>query len=100
MKSFLYNKENTLLIENKLEKTGILPMLLMMRAGYNIYKIIKEKIKYDEIIVLIGSGNNGGDAIAFAIQAALNNEKVICLRLTNKKKNARKPFINSKKYWA
>ena len=86
MKSFLYNKENTLLVENKLEEKGILPMLLMMRAGYNIYKIIKEKIKYDEIIVLIGSGNNGGDAIAFAIQAALNNEKVICLRLTNKKK--------------
>ena len=63
MKSFLYNKENTLLVENKLEEKGILPMLLMMRAGYNIYKIIKEKIKYDEIIVLSGSGNNGGDAI-------------------------------------
>ena len=31
----------------------------MTSAGHNLYKIVKEKIEYEEIIVLAGPGNNG-----------------------------------------
>ena len=32
----------------------------MMRAGHDLYKMVSTKIIYDEIVVLIGPGNNGG----------------------------------------
>ena len=60
--------------------------LLMMQAGHNLYQIIKKNFVYDEIITIAGPGNNGGDAIAFAIQANLNNEKVHLITLSKKKK--------------
>ena len=96
MKTFLYDKYNTQKLEAKLEKSGIPSLLLMMRAGLNVYQIVKNEIDYDEIIVLAGPGNNGGDAIAFAIQAKLNNEKIACLSLASHKKNAKKLYLLSK----
>ena len=62
MKTFLYDRHNTQKLEVKLEKSGTPSLLLMMRAGLNLYQIVKSKIDYDEIIVLAGPGNNGGDA--------------------------------------
>ena len=60
----------------------------MMRAGHNLYQIIKNFV-YDEIITIAGPGNNGGDAIAFAIQANLNNEKVHLITLSEGKQNSK-----------
>ena len=68
----------------------------MTSAGHNLYKIVKEKIEYEEIIVLAGPGNNGGDAISFAIQAKINGEKVSCISLSNHKNNSKKLFNFSK----
>ena len=68
----------------------------MTRAGFNIYQLIKNKIKYDQIIVLAGPGSNGGDAISFAIHAKINNEDVSCLSLSNHKNNSKKLYNFSK----
>ena len=95
MNNFLYDNLNTKKIEYKLEKNGISSLLLMMRAGLSLYQIVKENIEYEEIIVLAGPGNNGGDAISFAIQAKLNNEKITCLSLAEHKKNSRKLLLLS-----
>ena len=89
MKTFLYNKHDTQNLEKKLEKNAIPNFLLMMRAGHNLYQIIKKNFVYDEIITIAGPGNNGGDAIAFAIQANLNNEKVHLITLSKKKQNSK-----------
>ncbi len=93
MKTFLYDKNKTQLLEKKLEKEGIPNLLLMMRAGFNIYQIIKNKFIYDEIIILAGPGNNGGDAIALAIQAKLNNDNVILISLKKHKNNSKKLLV-------
>ena len=85
MKNLLYDKASTLKLEDALKKKGISSLLLMTRAGFNIYQLIKNKIKYDQIIVLAGPGSNGGDAISFAIHAKINNENVSCLSLSNHK---------------
>ena len=63
----------------------------MMRAGYDLYEIVK-KFDYEQIIAIAGPGNNGGDAIAFSIQAKLNNENIILVNLS-------KPKNNSKSYY-
>ena len=89
MKTYLYNKYDTQNLENKLVKSGITNFLLMMRAGNNLYQIIKKNFVYDEIIAIAGPGNNGGDAIAFAIQAKLNNEKVHLISLSKRKQNSK-----------
>ena len=93
MKTFLYDKNKTQLLEKKLEKEGIPNLLLMMRAGFNIYQIIKKKFIYDEIIIIAGPGNNGGDAIALAIQAKLNNDNVILISLKKHKNNSKKLLV-------
>ena len=54
MKNLLYDKASTLKLEETLKKKGISSLLLMTRAGFNIYQLIKNKIKYDQIIVLAG----------------------------------------------
>ena len=95
MNNFLYDNYNTKKLEYKLQKNGIPSLLLMMRAGFNLYQIVKENIEYEEIIVLAGPGNNGGDAISFAIQAKLNNEKITCLSLAEHKNNSKKLLLLS-----
>tara|TARA_E500000331_G_scaffold327062_1_gene345680 strand:- start:797 stop:2128 length:1332 start_codon:yes stop_codon:yes gene_type:complete len=52
----------------------------MMRAGLNIYNCLKEFI-YDEIIILAGPGNNGGDALAVGVHAKLNNDNVTVIKI-------------------
>ena len=42
-----------------------------------------------KLSLLQDTGNNGGDAIAFAIQAKLNNEKVHLITLSKKKQNSK-----------
>ena len=83
MKALLYDKLNTKLLEKKLEKSGTPSILLMLRAGYNLYQLVKKNFDYDKIIAISGPGNNGGDAIAFSIQAKLNNENITFVSLSN-----------------
>ena len=90
MKTFLYDKLNTRILEKKLEKKNIPSLLLMMRAGHDLYEIVKKKFNYDQIIAIAGPGNNGGDAIAFSIQAKLNNENIILVNLSKRKNNSKK----------
>ena len=44
MKTFLYDKLNTRILEKKLGKKNIPSLLLMMRAGHDLYEIVKKKI--------------------------------------------------------
>ena len=93
MKTLLYDQYNTRILEKKLEKNGVPSLLLMMRAGYNIYQIIKSKFNYEKIIAIAGPGNNGGDAVAFAIQAKLNNENIILVNLSKRENNSKKLLL-------
>ncbi len=96
MNKYLYDKKTTLAIEKSLSKENISSLLLMMRAGYSIYSNVKKNIDYDEIVVLAGPGNNGGDAISFAIHAKINNEKIVCISLSKHKNDSEKLYKLSK----
>ncbi len=89
MKALLYDKLNTKLLEKKLEKSGTPSILLMLRAGYNLYQLVKKSFDYDKIIAIAGPGNNGGDAIAFSIQAKLNNENITFVSLAKHKNHSK-----------
>ena len=44
MKTFLYDKLNTQILEKKLEKKNIPSLLLMMIAGHDLYEIVKKNL--------------------------------------------------------
>ena len=52
MKTYLYNKYDTQNLENKLVKSGITNFLLMMRAGNNLYQIIKKTLSMMKLLLL------------------------------------------------
>jgi len=56
-------------IESKAESLGISKLLLMENAGSSIARVLRDKfkdLKEKEIVVLVGSGNNGGDGLVAA----------------------------------
>ena len=75
-------------LEDNTEKIGISKLLLMENAGAGLAKIIinrynKKKIK--KILIICGSGNNGGDGLVCA-RHLLNFADTITICLLNTKK--------------
>lgn len=85
----LYDVNSTRLLEKKLISIGHTEISLMMKAGNSIFKNFKDN-KNNDIIVIAGTGNNGGDAFACAIQAHLNNFNIQCISLGINKGHAKK----------
>lgn len=52
-------------LEDLSEKYGVSKLKLMENAGYGLYKEIK-KYKNKKILIVCGSGNNGGDGLVLA----------------------------------
>lgn len=85
----LYNSKQTLELEKKIEAKGIDSFLLMLRAGKQIIELCK-KYKFKKIIVLAGSGNNGGDALAATLFGLIENLDISCIDYTKKNKSTSK----------
>jgi NAD(P)H-hydrate epimerase len=49
-----------------IEECGILGVVLMERAGFAVVSIIKEIFGHKRVIIVSGSGNNGGDGLVVA----------------------------------
>ncbi|HLQ70485.1 MAG TPA: NAD(P)H-hydrate dehydratase [Bacillota bacterium] len=64
---YIYTAENIHKIDEKAEEQGFCLFALMENAGRNIAEALKTKIeKQDDILILAGRGNNGGDGIVIA----------------------------------
>ena len=72
-----------------MEEFGILPEVLMERAGLGVAKTIEENFSpqiYKKILVICGPGNNGGDGFVCARHLSeIGYEVLICI-FSNKKK--------------
>ena len=78
----LYQKKNS-------GKKSIPSLLLMMRAGYDLYEIVK-KFDYCKLLRLQDQDTMEETQIAFSIQAKLNNENIILVNLSKPKNNSKK----------
>ena len=72
-----------------IEKLKIPSIILMENAANEIYLRIKNK--YDKFLIICGTGNNGGDALAIGRKLLLNNYQVKII-IINPKKNYSSDF--------
>lgn len=64
---FIYNEKEIKEIDKKATEQGMTMYMLMENAGRGLYDKIKKKVsKQDHIVILSGTGNNGGDGIVLA----------------------------------
>ena len=73
------------IIEDKAEKLGISKLILMENAGNNIVNYIKKniKVKRKKIIIISGTGNNGGDGLVAARHLACEGGIISVFLLVN-----------------
>lgn len=70
MKSLISGKSTKLIDEKAQSEFSIPSLVLMEQAGLKAWQFIKTKIEYDQPLVIIaGSGNNGGDGLVIAREA-------------------------------
>lgn len=60
--------------EETISKYGIPSILLMEHAAYNVFKHIKMNNMHQNIVIVCGPGNNGGDGFALARQIKIWSE--------------------------
>lgn len=75
---FIYNEKQIKKIDKQAEKQGITLYMLMENAGRGLYERLKVKLtKKDKIVILCGTGNNGGDGIVLARYLKENDYNVL-----------------------
>ena len=84
------------IIEDKAEKLGISKLILMENAGNNIVNYIKKniKVKRKKIIIISGTGNNGGDGLVAARHLACEGGIISVILLGNPKKIKNEAKVN------
>src|SRR5690625_1329011 len=75
---YIYNEREIKEIDKQAEKQGISLYMLMENVGRGLYENLQDKLtKQDSIVILSGTGNNGGDGIVLARYLKENNYNVI-----------------------
>ncbi len=72
-----------------MDEFGILPEVLMERAGLAVSQVIRENFPstdYQKVLVLCGPGNNGGDGFVCARYLSEMNYQVLIILFSEKKK--------------
>ncbi len=62
----IVSNEEMINIENNVINSGLSQEILMENAGLGIFHLIKEDVKYKNVLILCGAGNNGGDSLVIA----------------------------------
>ena len=72
---------------NTIEKLLVPSCVLMERAALSIVQVMeKEKVPMDDILVVCGTGNNGGDGLAAARILREKNRKVTCVLMGDRER--------------
>lgn len=75
---FIYNEKEIKEIDKAATEQGMTMYMLMENAGRGLYDKIKDKVsKKDNIVILSGTGNNGGDGIVLARHLKENGYNVL-----------------------
>lgn len=75
---YIYNEQQINAIDQQATEQGITLYTLMENAGRGLYEKIRYKVsKNDKILILSGTGNNGGDGIVLARYLKDNGYQVI-----------------------
>ncbi|GIW22485.1 MAG: bifunctional NAD(P)H-hydrate repair enzyme [Candidatus Sericytochromatia bacterium] len=73
----IVNSSQIKLLDKKtIEEFGIPSLVLMERAGLEVFKILQKKYYFNKILILCGTGNNGGDGLVLARLFHSINKKV------------------------
>ncbi len=97
------NKVVTTLEMRKMEKQtfeeqNITPFDLMMKVGQTMYKRYKKDLNLDNMIILCGVGNNGGDALVLGEQAFLDGKQVETYIIGENHHQSKESLAMSKRY--
>lgn len=84
------------IIEDKAEKLGISKLILMENAGNSIVNYIKKNIIVNrkKIIIISGTGNNGGDGLVAARHLACEGGIIYVILIGNPKKIKNEAKVN------
>jgi len=75
---FVYNEKEIKTVDKQAEEQGITLYSLMENAGRGLYEKLYKKItKEDSLVILCGTGNNGGDGIVLARYLKENGYNVL-----------------------
>lgn len=73
----IVNSSQIKLLDKKtIEEFGIPSLVLMERAGLEVFKILQKEFYFNKILILCGTGNNGGDGLVLARLFHSINKKV------------------------
>lgn len=81
------------------QKQKITPFELMVKAGKNIYLAYKKSYQtYKNILLVCGTGNNGGDALVFGEEAIKDQKNVYVLMVGSKSKQSESSLLMTRRY--
>ena len=83
------------MIDNSISsKYKISPLIRMEIAGLKSSEVIKENFKLSSVLIIIGNGNNGGDAAVVARHLQISGIKVDIFLINSNKSNSTELNIN------
>lgn len=75
---YIYNEKQIKAIDQAAHEQGVSLYTLMENAGHGLFKKIQKHItKKDKIVILCGTGNNGGDGVVLARHLKQNGYQVL-----------------------
>ncbi|MBN2300814.1 MAG: NAD(P)H-hydrate dehydratase [Acholeplasmataceae bacterium] len=77
---------------------NISPFDLMKKVGHAIYKTFSEQYKKKHIMIIAGTGNNGGDALVFGQQAFSDGKQVDVILIGDQNNQSNESIIMTKQY--
>ena len=84
--------------ERTFDKQNIRSFDLMVHVGKEMYSTYKVNHNHDDILVIAGTGNNGGDALVFGEQAHLDGHKVMAFLIGDANKQSKESLAMTKRY--
>jgi len=89
----IVNSSKIKLLDKKtIEEFGIPSLVLMERAGLEVFKILQKKFYFNKILILCGTGNNGGDGLVLARLFNSINKKVTVVLVGNNKRSSENTY--------
>ena len=88
------SKEAKIIDKSISSKYKISPLIRMEIAGLKSSEVIKENFKLSNVLIIIGNGNNGGDAAVVARHLQISGIKVDIFLINSNKSNSPELNIN------
>ncbi len=98
MKQVVTIKEMQEMEKKTFVKQNITPFDLMIKVGQAMFKIYNEQYQKNHLIIIAGTGNNGGDALVFGEQAFLDGKHMEAIMIGDQKNQSDESLSMTKRY--